>query len=74
MSQAYQPPPSGSGGGAGASSGVSFEDTTKPVAYLCGDCDAKVILRRGDQIMCRECGHRVLYKERTNRMVQFEAR
>lgn len=68
MSQAYQPPPSGSGNqGSGAGGAISFEDTTKPVAYLCGDCDAKVILRRGDQIMCRECGHRVLYKERTNR-------
>ncbi|KAK7720402.1 DNA-directed RNA polymerase core subunit rpc10 [Botryosphaeria dothidea] len=74
MSQAYQPPPSGSGSGNQSSGAVAFEDTTKPVAYLCGDCDAKVILRRGDQIMCRECGHRVLYKERTNRMVQFEAR
>ncbi|EKG19531.1 RNA polymerase Rbp10 [Macrophomina phaseolina MS6] len=74
MSQAYQPPPSGSGAGNQNSGSVAFEDTTKPVAYLCGDCDAKVVLRRGDQIMCRECGHRVLYKERTNRMVQFEAR
>lgn len=67
MSQAYQPPPSGSGSGNQSSGAVAFEDTTKPVAYLCGDCDAKVILRRGDQIICRECGHRVLYKERTNR-------
>jgi DNA-directed RNA polymerase I, II, and III subunit RPABC4 len=44
------------------------------VAYLCGECNARVSLKRGDQIRCKECGHRVLYKERTKRMVQFEAR
>lgn len=48
---------------------TSFEDTTKPVHYLCGDCDTKVTLKRGDPIRCKECGYRVLYKERTNRYV-----
>jgi DNA-directed RNA polymerase I, II, and III subunit RPABC4 len=37
------------------------------VHYLCGDCDNKVTLKRGDPIRCKECGYRVLYKERTNR-------
>lgn len=46
----------------------------KNVQYACGDCDSKVLLKKGDPIRCKECGHRVLYKERTNRMVQFEAR
>ncbi|PBP16181.1 DNA directed RNA polymerase [Diplocarpon rosae] len=44
------------------------------IFYTCGDCSAKVPLKRGDPIRCKECGHRVLYKERTKRMVQFEAR
>ncbi|CCU77072.1 metallothionein-I gene transcription activator [Blumeria hordei DH14] len=50
------------------------------INYLCGDCNAKIPLKRGDPIRCKECGHRVLYKERTKRqisiqkMVQFEAR
>ncbi|KAH6663864.1 DNA-directed RNA polymerases I, II, and III subunit RPABC4 [Tricladium varicosporioides] len=44
------------------------------INYLCGDCNSKVPLKRGDPIRCKECGHRVLYKERTKRMVQFEAR
>ena len=35
--------------------------------YLCGECNAKVRLRKGDAIRCKECGHRVLYKERTHR-------
>ncbi|KAI4233648.1 MAG: hypothetical protein L6R38_007100 [Xanthoria sp. 2 TBL-2021] len=42
--------------------------------YICGDCNQKVLLKQGDPIRCKECGHRILYKERTKRMVQFEAR
>jgi DNA-directed RNA polymerase I, II, and III subunit RPABC4 len=62
-----------SGGGAGGYSGFNitgssnFEDTSRPVHYLCGDCDQKVTLKKGDPIRCKECGYRVLYKERTNR-------
>jgi DNA-directed RNA polymerase I, II, and III subunit RPABC4 len=44
------------------------------VQYVCGECAAKVSLAKGDAIRCSMCGHRVLYKERTKRMVQFEAR
>ncbi|CAK4032842.1 DNA-directed RNA polymerases II, IV and V subunit 12 [Lecanosticta acicola] len=50
--------------------GSTFEDTSKPVQYLCGDCDHKVQLKKGDPIRCKECGYRVLYKERTNRSVE----
>jgi DNA-directed RNA polymerase I, II, and III subunit RPABC4 len=74
----YQPPATGAGqtdfgGTTGAvntgfqASGSGFEDTARPVHYLCGDCDNKVTLKRGDPIRCKECGYRVLYKERTNR-------
>lgn len=35
--------------------------------YICGECTSKVELKRGDPIRCKECGHRVLYKERTKR-------
>lgn len=37
------------------------------INYLCGDCNAKIPLKKGDPIRCKECGHRVLYKERTKR-------
>jgi DNA-directed RNA polymerase I, II, and III subunit RPABC4 len=58
------------------SSGLSAGDSSSgPLTqYLCGECNSKVSLARGDAIRCKECGHRVLYKERTKRMVQFEAR
>lgn len=59
---------SGSGGGFNITgSSNTFEDTSRPVQYLCGDCDNKVTLKSGDAIRCKECGYRVLYKERTNR-------
>lgn len=50
-----------------SSSQANIEDGNRPVAYLCGDCDTKVTLKRGDPIRCKECGYRVLYKQRTNR-------
>ncbi len=52
----------------------TYEDHSKPVQYACGDCDAKVVIKRGDPIRCKECGHRVLYKERTNRSVELGGR
>lgn len=63
--EAYSPPSlqaSGSimDGMGGAGGGISTQ-------YLCGDCNAKVQLKKGDPIRCKECGHRVLYKERTKR-------
>ncbi|KAF2274570.1 uncharacterized protein EI97DRAFT_435108 [Westerdykella ornata] len=65
----------GTTGGAGAGAvGSTAEDRARFVEYTCGDCDASVSLKRGEPIRCRQCGHRVLYKQRTSRMVQFEAR
>ncbi|PRT53826.1 DNA-directed RNA polymerases I, II, and III subunit RPABC4 [Wickerhamiella sorbophila] len=37
------------------------------VRYLCANCASNVSLSK-------ECGHRVLYKERSRRIIQFEAR
>lgn len=54
----------GIAGGAAGAAGA----TEGPVAsYLCGECNSRVSLKRGDQIRCKDCGHRVLYKERTKR-------
>lgn len=48
-----------------ATAGLALDGPS--VKYLCGDCNSKVSLKRGDQIRCKDCGHRVLYKERTKR-------
>lgn len=58
------------GGGAQNAFGDAGGPMDGPVvAYLCGECNSRVSLKRGDQIRCKECGHRVLYKERTKRLV-----
>lgn len=44
------------------------------VTYICGECGTKNTLKPVDVIRCRECGYRILYKERTKRVVQYEAR
>jgi DNA-directed RNA polymerase subunit RPC12/RpoP len=55
------------------------------VTYACYSCERDVVIKRGgvnedgdeaksDQMRCRECGCRMLYKKRTKRVVQFEAR
>ncbi|MGV7354891.1 Rpo12/RPC10 RNA polymerase subunit family protein, partial [Mycobacterium kansasii] len=44
------------------------------VSYVCGDCGQENTLKTGDVIQCRECGYRILYKKRTRRIVQYEAR
>ncbi|KAF2023402.1 hypothetical protein EK21DRAFT_105326 [Setomelanomma holmii] len=57
----------------GNATSTSLNDTTiidanaRTVHYKCGDCDQDVPLKRGEPIRCRNCGHRVLYKQRTNR-------
>ncbi|KAG0135853.1 DNA directed RNA polymerase [Tuber indicum] len=68
--EAYQPPAAGS-------SGVGRSYVPAPAGtmfYLCAECGVKVGINKGEPIRCKECGHRILYKQRTTRMVQFEAR
>ena len=44
------------------------------ILYECGDCAAKVNLKPRDPIRCNNCGYRILYKPRTKRLQQYEAR
>ncbi|KAG4090813.1 hypothetical protein H8356DRAFT_1279443 [Neocallimastix lanati (nom. inval.)] len=44
------------------------------ITYICGSCGVDNEIRPKEPIRCRECGNRILYKKRTKRMVQFEAR
>lgn len=56
-----------------AASGTS-QTRTATLKYICAECSAKLSLSRTDPVRCKECGHRILLKTRTKRMVQFEAR
>ena len=44
------------------------------VKYVCGDCGGENVIKARDAVRCRFCGYRILYKIRTKRLIQFEAR
>jgi len=44
------------------------------VKYVCGDCGHRIVLKQNDPVRCEKCGYRILYKMRTKRLIQFEAR
>jgi len=70
----------GAGAGAGAGMGGmgdgAGDGARVPLGmkYICGDCGAVTYIKAHDYIRCRDCGHRILYKARTKRLVQVEAR
>ncbi|KAJ6445388.1 cupin domain-containing protein [Purpureocillium lavendulum] len=77
----YQVPTAGGSGGAASGARGATHDTHASAAgsrsamtYLCGDCGGSVTLSKDALVACPHCAGRVLYKERTKRMVQFEAR
>ncbi|KAK5054627.1 hypothetical protein LTR84_001518 [Exophiala bonariae] len=73
--ESYQLPSQSTNYTAFATGYAAGEGSSGPtVQYVCGECAAKVSLAKGDAIRCSMCGHRVLYKERTKRMVQVECR
>lgn len=47
--------------------GAASNEVGPQMQYLCGDCGLRFAMRRGDAIRCKECGCRILYKERTKR-------
>ncbi|KAI0031770.1 DNA directed RNA polymerase [Vararia minispora EC-137] len=63
-----------SGTGQNGAGGGWMPPPRQEMEYLCADCGAKNEIKPREPIRCRECGHRIMYKKRTKRMVQFEAR
>ncbi|KAG0705486.1 DNA-directed RNA polymerase I [Suillus ampliporus] len=57
-----------------AAGGTFLPAPRQDMEYICADCGAKNEIKSREPIRCRECGHRIMYKKRTKRMVQFEAR
>ncbi|TDL29284.1 hypothetical protein BD410DRAFT_779647 [Rickenella mellea] len=58
----------------GNAGGTYVQPPRQDTEYICADCYAKNEIKSREPIRCRECGHRIVYKKRTKRMVQFEAR
>ncbi|CAI4562692.1 CBM_collapsed_G0026640.mRNA.1.CDS.1 [Saccharomyces cerevisiae] len=55
-----------------AAAGTS-QARTATLKYICAECSSKLSLSRTDAVRCKDCGHRILLKARTKRLVQFEA-
>jgi len=54
---------------------TQVKDSDKPkIGYSCADCGESNEIRPREPIRCKECGCRVMYKNRVERVVQFEAR
>ncbi|KAJ3472178.1 hypothetical protein NLG97_g11217 [Lecanicillium saksenae] len=72
----YQVPTASAGAvtSRGATHDVGRHEQRSIMTYLCGDCGGHVSLSKDAVVACPHCAGRVLYKERTKRMVQFEAR
>ncbi|MQL81876.1 hypothetical protein Taro_014343 [Colocasia esculenta] len=51
-----------------------MDPQTEPVRYVCGDCGKETTLKPGDRVQCGDCGYGVLYKRRTRRILEYEAR
>ena len=57
--------------------GSGFEDVVAAstgLEYICGNCGFRQSVKKLQTIRCVACGYRILYKARTKRLVQFEAR
>ncbi|KAG6620034.1 DNA-directed RNA polymerase I, II, and III subunit RPABC4 [Phytophthora cinnamomi] len=61
-------------GAAGTSASASAMIKDPEIKYICGDCGIVNYLSARDPIRCRACGYRIMYKARTKRLIQFEAR
>ena len=44
------------------------------VQYRCGRCSNITALGKVDTVRCQDCGHRILFKLRTQTGMQYEAR
>ena len=44
------------------------------VHYVCGSCGKDNTLDENAVIRCYNCGHRIFYKKRERRLLQYEAR
>ncbi|KAH9385118.1 DNA-directed RNA polymerases I, II, and III subunit RPABC4 [Nematocida major] len=42
-------------------------------SYQCSECNKIAVLGPKDAVRCAQCGHRILYKVRSNQWTQYEA-
>ncbi|KAI5190523.1 DNA-directed RNA polymerases I, II, and III subunit RPABC4 [Nematocida minor] len=50
-----------------------MQETEEKRNYQCSECNKIVELGSKDPVRCQQCGHRILYKIRSNQWTQYEA-
>lgn len=50
------------------------KDQIPRTAYICGGCGKDVKLDKDSNIRCMYCGHRIFYKKRDRKLLQYNAR
>ena len=54
---------------------ISDRQSDRPdCLYQCGLCKKTIKLLEKELIMCKDCGHRILYKQRSNKCIEYLAR
>ncbi|XP_055100188.1 DNA-directed RNA polymerases I, II, and III subunit RPABC4-like [Symphalangus syndactylus] len=46
----------------------------QPMACNCRECHTENDMKSSNPVKCGECGYRIIYKKRTERLVGFDAR
>ena len=49
-------------------------DQVPKTTYICGSCGKDVKVDRDSGIKCLFCGHRIFYKKRDRKLLQYDAR
>lgn len=49
-------------------------DNGPKTTYICGNCGKDVYLDKLTGIVCQHCGHRIFYKKRDRKLLQYDAR
>ena len=50
------------------------EHTNRKVHYICGSCGKDNAFDGEQCVKCHTCGHRIFYKKRERKLLQYEAR
>lgn len=58
----------------GAELYLEKQERMPAITYTCMNCGAKVLLKRQDVVRCRQCFFRIVLKQRTNAVCQYNCR
>ena len=53
---------------------LSLADQGPKTTYICGNCGKDAHFDKDTGIRCKNCGHRIFYKKRERKPLQYDAR